>query len=82
MRDAELVARLNAVSQNLEAITHNVADLLRSAPARRQDAEGLRASDLRTVGHRLVSLAGELTTLGVDTARWADDLDEGINTEA
>ena len=82
MRDAEWVARLDAVSQNLEGITHNVADLLRSAPARRQDADGLRASDLRTVGHRLVSLAGELTTLGVDTARWADDLDEGIDTEA
>lgn len=74
---AELVARLTAVSQNLETINQYVGQLLQRA-AEHQDAGGLSVRDLRSVGHRLVSLAGDLTTLGVDAARWADDWDEAI----
>jgi hypothetical protein len=80
-KDRELVARLTAVSRNLEAINQNVSDLLRRADERR-DAEGSSVSNLREVGHRLVSLAGDLTTLGVNTARWADDLAEAIDKDS
>ena len=79
-KDRELVAWLTAVSRSLETVNHNVGELLRRA-AERQDAKGLNASDLRKVGYRLVSLAGDLTTLGVDTARRADELDEAIDTD-
>ena len=80
MKDRELVARLTAVSWSLKTVDQNVDELLRRA-AERQDAGGLNVSNLRSVGHRLVSLAGDLTTLGVDAARWADDLDEAIDTD-
>jgi hypothetical protein len=79
-KDRELVARLTAVSRRLETINRNISDLLRRADER-QDAEGSSVSNLRKVGHRLVSLAGDLTTLGVDAARWADDLDEAIDKD-
>lgn len=80
-KDRELVARLTAVRRRLETINRNVSDLLRWADGRR-DAEGSSVSNLREVGHRLVSLAGDLTTLGVDAARWADDLDEAIDNDS
>jgi hypothetical protein len=80
-KDRELVARLLAVSRSLETINRNVSDLLRRADERR-DAEGSGVSNLRKVGHRLVSLAGDLTTLGVDAARWADDLDDAIDNDS
>ncbi|MDQ3764945.1 MAG: hypothetical protein M3460_26570 [Actinomycetota bacterium] len=79
-KDYELVARLTAVSQSLETITHNVSELLRRA-AEQHEAKGRDVSELRRVGHRLVSLAGDLTTLGVDTARWAYELDDAIDTD-
>lgn len=72
--DRELVARLTAVSRNLDTISHHVSELLREAT--KHSSEELSVQDLRRVGHRLVSLAGDLTTLGVDAARWADELDE------
>ena len=75
-----LVARLTAVSQTLEAINHDVGELVQRA-VERHDAEGLNARTLRRVGHRLVSLAGDLTTLGVHTARWADDLDDAADED-
>ncbi|MGH3868421.1 MAG: hypothetical protein ACRDQ4_20335 [Pseudonocardiaceae bacterium] len=71
----ELGARLVAFSRSLETVNQRVAELMW------QDAEGLNVSDLRRVGHRLVSLAGDLTTLGVDAARWADEFDESIGTD-
>jgi hypothetical protein len=71
----ELGARLTAFSRSLETVNQHVVELLW------QNAEGLNMSDLRRVGHRLVSLAGDLTTLGVDAARWADELDEAIDTD-
>ena len=74
------MARLTVVSRSLETVNHNVGELLRRA-SERQDAEGLNVSDLRRVGYRLVSLAGDLTTLGVDAARRADELDEVIDTD-
>jgi hypothetical protein len=79
-KDCELVARLTAVSQSLEAVNQNVGELLRRA-VKRQGAGGLNVSDLRGVGHQLVSLAGGLTTLGVDAACWADELDDAIDTD-
>jgi hypothetical protein len=80
-KNRELVARLITVSWNLETINQHVGQLLQRA-AEHQDARELSVKDLRSVGHRLVSLAGDLTTLGVDTARWADDMDEAITDTA
>jgi hypothetical protein len=80
-KDRELVARLTAVRRRLETINRSVSDLLRRADER-QAVEGSSVSNLREVGHRLVSLAGDLTTLGVDAARWADDLDEAIDNDS
>jgi hypothetical protein len=71
----ELGARLTSVSQSLAAVNQHIVELLW------QDAERLNAGDLRRVGHRLVSLAGDLTTLGVNATRWADELDETIDTD-
>jgi len=71
----ELGARLTAVSRNLETVNQHVAELLW------QDVEGLNVRALRRFGYRLVSLAGDLTTLGVDAARWADELDDAIDTD-
>lgn len=69
------MARLTSVNQSWKTINQNVGELLQRA-AERQDAGGLNASDLRSLGHQLVSLAGDLTTLGVNAALWADELDE------
>lgn len=78
--DSELVARLVTVHQSLKTVSHNVDELLRRA-AEPRTTEDLSVSDLRRVGHRLVSLAGDLTTLGVDAARWADELDDATDTD-
>jgi hypothetical protein len=77
--DGELVARLATVYQSLVTVSHNVDELRRRA-AEPRTTEGLSVRDLRKVGHRLVSLAGDLTTLGVDAARWADELDDATDT--
>lgn len=74
------MARLTAVSRSLETVNQHVGELLRQA-VEHHDAGGLSVRDLRTVGYRLVSLAGDLTTLGVDAAWWADDLAEATDTE-
>jgi hypothetical protein len=74
-KDRELVARLTAVSRNLKTINQHVDELLLRA-AGRHGAAGLSVKDLRSVGHQLVSLAGDLTTLGVNAARWADELQD------
>lgn len=79
-KDRELIARLTAVSQNLDTVNQHVSELLRQA-VEHHDAGGLSVRDLRTVGYRLVSLAGDLTTLGVEAAHWADDLAEATGTE-
>ncbi|MBV8994053.1 MAG: hypothetical protein JO287_10235 [Pseudonocardiales bacterium] len=79
-KNHELMARLTMVSRNLETVNQHVGDLLRQA-VEHHDAGGLSVTDLRSVGHRLVLLAGDLTTLGVDTVRWADDLEEATSTE-
>lgn len=76
----ELVTRLTAVSQSLETVIEHVGELLRRG-VEWHGAEGLNVSDLRRVGHRLVLLAGDLTTLGVDAARWADELDDAVDTD-
>jgi hypothetical protein len=74
-KDRELLARLNAVGRDLGAIGQHVGALL-GQPLKQDGSGGLSARDLRTVGYRLVSLAGDVTTLGVDAAHWADDLDD------
>jgi hypothetical protein len=71
----ELGTRLAAVSRSLETVNQHIVELLW------QDVRGLNVRDLRRFGYRLVSLAGDLTTLGVDAARWADELDEATNTD-
>jgi hypothetical protein len=80
MDKGALVARLTSVRRSLETVNQYIDELLRRA-AEPGDTEVLSVSDLRKVGHRLVSLAGDLTTLGVDTARWADELDDAIDTD-
>jgi hypothetical protein len=75
-----LLARLSVVNRSLETVNQNIGEVLRRA-AQRQDAGGLNVSELRGVGHRLVSLAGDLTTLGVDMARWADEMDDVSDTD-
>lgn len=79
MDSGALVARLVAVRQSLETVNQHIDGLLRRA-AEPGDTDALSARGLRNVGHRLVSLAGDLTTLGVDTALWADELDDAIDT--
>lgn len=66
---------MTAASRSLETVNQHIVELLW------QDVEGLNVRDLRRFGYRLVSLAGDLTTLGVDAARWADELDEATNTD-
>lgn len=61
----ELVVRLTTVRRSLETVTQHVDELLRRTDEPR-DTETLSVSELRNVGHRLVSLAGDLTTLGVN----------------
>lgn len=78
--DSDLPARLTMVSRRLETVSQNVGELLRWT-AERQDIGGLNANDLRLAGRQLVSLAGDLTTLGVDMARWADELDKATDTD-
>jgi hypothetical protein len=77
---SNLPARLTRVSQGLETVSQNVGELLRRA-VERQDRGGLNPNDLRLAGRQLVSLAGDLTTLGVNMAGWADELDEATDTD-
>jgi hypothetical protein len=43
-----------------------------------QAREGyLTAGPLRIVGRELIAVAGDLTKLGAEMARWADELDRG-----
>lgn len=79
-KDGDVLARLTVVKRSLERVNQNIGEVLRRA-AERHDTGGLNISELRRVGHRLVSLAGDLTTLGVDMARCADELDEVIDTD-
>jgi hypothetical protein len=76
----ELVVRLATVRRGLETVTQHVDELLRQTVEPR-GTETLSVSELRNVGHRLVSLAGDLTTLGVNAARWADEVDDAIDPE-
>jgi hypothetical protein len=76
----ELVVRLATVRRGLETVTRHVDELLRRTVEPR-GTEVLSVSELRNVGHRLVSLAGDLTTLGVNAARWADEVDDAIDPE-
>jgi hypothetical protein len=78
--DRDLLARLTTVHRSLDTVSLNIAELLRRA-VEAHDARGLNARDLRRVGHRLVALAGDLTTLGVDVARCAAEWDEVIDTD-
>ena len=76
----ELVVRLATVRRGLETVTQHVDELLRRTVEPR-GTETLSVSELRNMGHRLVSLAGDLTTLGVNAARWADEVDDAIDPE-
>lgn len=65
----ELLARLDVISGRLAVVRHSLVVKIQ------QRGTELTADELRPVGYELVSLAGALTTLGVDTARFADDHD-------
>jgi hypothetical protein len=68
-------ARLDQHQRDLDAVYSKMGELLPLPHL--LDVQGrMRAKDLRAIGHTLVSLAGELTTLGVNMAHWADDLDQ------
>jgi hypothetical protein len=71
----ELGERLTAVSRSLETVNQHIVELLW------QDLERLPVGDLRRIGYRLVSLAGDLTTLGADVARWVNELDKASDTD-
>lgn len=79
-KDSEVLARLTVVHRSLERVNLNIGEVLQRA-AERVDTGGPSVSELRRVGHRLVSLAGDLTTLGVSMARCADELDKVIDTD-
>jgi hypothetical protein len=69
--DADPLPRLNTINHNLGELLQHVTDHHnRGQPT---------AGSLRIVGRELVSLAGDLTTLGVDIAHWADELDRTPN---
>lgn len=65
----ELLARLDVISGRLAVVRQSLATKIQ------QRDTVLTADELRPVGYELVSLAGALTALGVDTARLAEDLD-------
>jgi hypothetical protein len=71
--EQEALARLRALSRSIGAVHQCLGELLRVAD--RQSRTGLTAHELRAIGHEFVSLAGDLTKVGVDMALWADELD-------
>ena len=60
--------------ERLEAIAGPLSELA-TWMAERSKLGGLGAADMQSVGRRLVSLAGDLTTLGVDMACAGDESD-------
>lgn len=56
------------ISRRLDAISRRLVESLPGADERRTDV-GLNVGAWREIGRELVSLAGELTTLGVEMAR-------------
>jgi hypothetical protein len=65
----ELLTRLDVINSRLAVVRQSLATAIQ------QRGTELTADELRPVGYELVSLAGALTTLGVDTACLADDPD-------
>lgn len=66
--DQELAARLTAINSRLNAVSLRLVESLPRANEQRAD-NGLNGDTLREIGRDLVSLAGALTTLGVEMAR-------------
>jgi hypothetical protein len=68
---ADLLSRLGEVSQKVGAASQAMGDTLLAVA--RQDGGDLDVASLRDFAHRLISLAGDLTSMGVEMARRADE---------
>jgi hypothetical protein len=68
------LVRLGAINRELWSVGQELGDLLIALAEQERDGY-LTVEPLRVVGRELIALAGDVTTLGVDMARWADDLD-------
>lgn len=72
--DHEALARLSAIGRRLVAISDWTAKAITQ-----QGSQELPAGTLRAIGSELVSLTGELTTLGVNMAHRANERDKEAN---
>jgi hypothetical protein len=68
------LARLGGINRGFWSVGQELGDLL-IAVAEQERGDYLTAVPLRVVGRELIALAGDLTKLGADMARWADELD-------
>ncbi len=64
----EMLTRLNTIVRRLAVVSQSLATEIEQSVSVEMAAE-----KLRSVGYELVSLAGQLTVLGVDVARSAED---------
>lgn len=69
----ELVARLGEINVKLGTLLDTLGRLLLGAVAA-QDDGGLGSGELRALAHELVGLGGNLTSLGVEMAGKADEI--------
>jgi len=63
-----MLTRLNTIVRRLAVVSQSLATEIEQSVSVEMAAE-----KLRSVGYELVSLAGQLTVLGVDVARSAED---------
>jgi hypothetical protein len=69
----ELVARLGEINVKLGTLLNVLGRLLLGAVAVEDDG-GAGSGEVRAFAHELVSLGGELTSLGVEMARETDEI--------
>lgn len=70
-QDQEVLVRLSRINRDFGAVNRTLGELL-AAVAEGDNAADLMTGHLPVVGRELISLAGELTRLGVDIAHWLD----------
>jgi hypothetical protein len=71
----QLLKQLNDVNLSLIRASETMAELLLRGVSH-SDTSGVTTTELRSVGHRLVSSGGDLTDLGVKMGVSADQLDQ------
>jgi len=69
----ELVARLGEINVRVGTVLNALGRLLLGAVAVHDDG-GLGSGELRAFAHELVGLGGDLTSLGVEMAGKADEI--------